>query len=134
MYAFRFEHKTKLAFGTARTKGLKTINSGPYSYPTSNLPEEIADNFKLMSRNHSKGKHPNIWDDLGMTDYSEINKHFCACPSLETLKKWFFRYNAFLLENNFVIVAYELSNLVEGKSKKQVFFKRENIISKTIIR
>lgn len=58
---------------------------------------------------------------------------FCACPDLETLYKWFNGFNRKLVMDGFVIKEIVVNKVTETESKKQLTFKKNDIVSEKIL-
>ena len=131
MYVFRFEHKTK---SHTTTKTNKVINVGPYS---DNMYKHIdKDKYISMLREHGNAVtgHNNLPMDIKWAVPAQgMRNYFCACDSVNALKKWFRGYVGLLRANGFVLVRYEVESMVMGDSGKQCFFHKNKIIGKKIV-
>lgn len=80
---------------------------------------------------HNDSNHPSPWEDAEIS--SITMDYLCACPSLEKLREWFDGYLEILDENGFNIYRIKVKKRILGKSKRQCFFKKEDIISKKVV-
>lgn len=123
------------------------FNPGPYNISSRLLPRRTESvlvdgswtrddtpygklHTKMISK-HRDDKHICVRHDVEGFEY---NKHFCACDSLEGLKQWFRGFNTGLLKLGFKLVEYEVSELIYGRSRLQVVFKTEHVISRKVLK
>ena len=91
--------------------------------------EKYFELYNDMCNKHGGNSHPTRSEDkLGYDD-----DVFCACATLEDLKKWFKGYNKKLIAVGFNLVEYRVKTFKMGESGKQVGFKREHVIGKKIL-
>jgi hypothetical protein len=129
---YRIEHKEETREDQPK------IGKGAYNHLFSDYME--------MSMVHTRNpRTPSIRKDVDITNegfYGDsewyensgyYEKCFCACDSLKKLNSWFWGYKTALLKEDFVVVAYEVIEVVDTVSMKQVMFHVNNVISKKIV-
>ena len=86
---------------------------------------------KRMTAKHCNEKtHPS-----GRVDIEEVivGEHYFACPSIESLKKWFKGFNKGLIALGFNLVEYSVTEMLMGESGKQCAFLHSDVKKKKII-
>lgn len=88
---------------------------------------------------HQRGNtHPGIRQDYpyenGEDDYYKLHADECdlisGCKSIPSINKWFKGHKRHLKEDGFNLYEYQVNHYIVGKSKKQVFFNKHDIICK----
>ncbi len=127
---YRIEHSTRFR------ENHRNIGMGAYS--------DFFSQRTTMGSKHTFDTHPSIRKDIDFasegtcTDewYFNNKKYtecFCACDTLEALNKWFWGFKTHLLEEDFIVVAYEVESIIDTVSKKQLMFSANEVISKKIV-
>ena len=83
-----------------------------------------------LTNKHQSDKHPGINRD---TDFNMEDGSLSACKSVKDLRNWFKGYNTKIINDNFNLVKYTVSKIVETKSGKQVAFNPKHIIHREVI-
>lgn len=111
---YRYEDKTGL---------------GPYRCDRAETAE-LEDTLGKMYNEHQENlkKHPTWYCDFGPGSFA--SRFLSGCRSKEGLKKWFRGYNVLLKKSKFKVTAYKVKTFKVGKSRKQIRFHKDDIISK----
>lgn len=107
--------------------------AGPYVMANSFLDKKIDDKLLmsillLMQQEHSfdKKNHPTPFRDNLLPCRSK--EHVFGCSSLNGLKQWFGKFFYILLARGFVVRLYDTNDFHIGRSKRQISFKKLNVI------
>lgn len=84
-----------------------------------------------MTQAHANEEHPPIWRDL---DGFVSGEHFCACPTLESLKTWFKGFNKSLLSVGYKLVEVEVKRVYNTESGLQVGYKLEDVVGIKVLK
>jgi tryptophan synthase beta subunit len=89
--------------------------------------------IKDMACEHSKKSHPGLYNDFPEKITKPLNDYYCAFNDINSLKKWFGKHLDYLLQHKYVkIKQLIVKDCLVSKSKKQIFYKKEDIIKKRI--
>ena len=99
--------------------------------------EGLFSEYMEMIRSHPNESHPDIKKDIGEAEWYKREPYYedcyCACDTLPSLNEWFYGWKEMLLDEGYVVVAYEVTDVVKTNSMLQVMFHQELVISKKII-
>lgn len=100
---------------------------GPY--------RSFKDSYKLQNAHRNRKDRLNLFDDFPTNDERilQYRKYKCACPTEKLLKNWFRGFNSRLRKDGVDMYEIKVKEMVTGKSGYQVFFRDEDVISKTKI-
>lgn len=133
---YRIEHKNLHRNSNAKIGiGCYTIAmvaSSFYGYDSDecNKANLIDSRLRFMYSDHSNYSHPCMWEDApNPNDFHDL---FCAFKSLEDLYTWFDGWLNVLTENDFDLVEYHVTNIIESKSGKQCFIRERDVINKIV--
>jgi hypothetical protein len=115
-------------------KGIKP-NPGPYTAHL-NIDDEVNYLLNELSNKHVAETHPGLRVDFSkhFAFGEHITDFYCACNTLDSLKRWFKGFNTKLLSLGFKLVEYEVSAVYDSISGYQCFFKQSDIISRNILK
>ena len=111
---------------------------GPYQYHEHSHAFEEDPLYSMWNEHTTKAFHvpPRLDFEKPVYDGKRINQAFVfGCDTIETLHQWFQGWITKLFNFGFQLIEYELEikDVIFGKSKNQVAFKKDNAIKKRIL-
>lgn len=95
-------------------------------YQTRNFIGKLRDAVINLNKEHRDDEHPSVYKDFNcldkIEDYCEL---FCACDSIESLKRWFNNgwWETLLAFKSVKLVEYETDEYYYSDSYKQLLFR-----------
>ena len=103
--------------------------TGEGPYRCDRVERNVID-INILHNAHNNAKKRPAWGTDFKSSRMYASKYLSGCLTIKDLKKWFWGFNPLLKKHEFFIVKYNVKDLEIGKSKKQIRFYKDDIISK----